>query len=326
MSFNKIILLLIFLVNAVVFGQSNAIDKVGTTSFQFLKVAPDARATGMGESFVSVADDINSIYWNPAGLAGLSDLNITTSFVDYFMDVVHFSFAGSYNFGEFGTIGISALFTDVGDIPVTNVENLFRDPVTGVYNPGLTGEYINPGATMFSLSYARAISTKFSFGLTVKYAEEDLVVDKKGVVMFDGGILYDTGFKTIKLGISLRHFGPEVKYVNKSYPLPQVLAMGISGYLFSPGENLLGDLGHHKILISYDLTQPRDYSQQHQIGMEYSFLDYLFLRGGYKINYDEEGITFGGGVKYSNYSVDYSYNDYGEYLGGVHRFSIAFSY
>ena len=41
-----------------------------------------------------------------------------------------------------------------------------------------------------------------------------------------------------------------------------------------------------------------------------------------KINYDEEGLCLGFGLKVSNYRIDYSYNDYGEYLGAVNRFSI----
>ncbi len=34
----------------------------------FLRIAPGARAAGMGESFVAVADDATATYWNPGGL------------------------------------------------------------------------------------------------------------------------------------------------------------------------------------------------------------------------------------------------------------------
>lgn len=175
---------------------------------------------------------------------------------------------------------------------------------------------------MVGVSFARSVTDKFSFGLSVKYAHEDLVDEKAGSLMFDGGILYETGYKSLRFGISLRHFGPEVTFVDKSYPLPQTLTMGLSGYLFAPGESLIGDLGEQKLLLSYDLSQPRDYSQQHQIGMEYSFNEMFFLRGGYKINFDEEGLALGAGINFHNYKIDYSYSDYGEYLGSVHRFTI----
>ena len=44
-------------------------SKSGTTAAQFLKIGVGARAVGMGSAFAATADDITSIYWNPAGLA-----------------------------------------------------------------------------------------------------------------------------------------------------------------------------------------------------------------------------------------------------------------
>ena len=34
----------------------------------FLGIGPGARPTGMGDSFVAIADDATATYWNPAGL------------------------------------------------------------------------------------------------------------------------------------------------------------------------------------------------------------------------------------------------------------------
>lgn len=44
-------------------------SKVGTTVAQFLKIGAGARPISMGGAYTALADDINSIYWNPAGLA-----------------------------------------------------------------------------------------------------------------------------------------------------------------------------------------------------------------------------------------------------------------
>ncbi len=40
---------------------------IGTTSNNFLKILIPARPAAMGESYVAVSDDINSIFYNPAG-------------------------------------------------------------------------------------------------------------------------------------------------------------------------------------------------------------------------------------------------------------------
>ena len=58
--------------------------------------------------------------------------------------------------------------------------------------------------------------------------------------------------------------------------------------------------------------------------MEYAFRDLLYLRAGYKLNFDEEGLTYGFGLAYSGIRIDYSYSDFGEFLNAVHRFSVGF--
>ncbi len=45
-----------------------AIAGVSTSAVLFLRIAAGARAAGMGEAFVAVADDATATHWNPAGL------------------------------------------------------------------------------------------------------------------------------------------------------------------------------------------------------------------------------------------------------------------
>lgn len=315
--------LIILIIYSPIMAQSSGIDKVGTTSFQFLKVMPDARSTGMGEAFITVVNTSDAVYWNPAALSRIKNYDISSSYVRYFFDVAHVSVSAAINWEGIGHFGFQALVTDLGDIPVTTVDNLFRTD-EGNYNPGLTGQTMSPGHQVFGISYAKELTDKFSFGLTVKYAIEDLVVKEASSIIFDGGLLYNTGYKSIVVGAALRHFGPEIEYFDQSYPLPQTFTVGISSELLSNVDPLLMRIEDQKLLFAYNLSQPRDYSQQHHIGVEYSYADLFYLRGGYKINFDEEGLSFGAGVDYSNIRVDYSFNDFGEYLDSVHRFTIGF--
>ncbi|HOI28701.1 MAG TPA: PorV/PorQ family protein [Melioribacteraceae bacterium] len=301
---------------------SFAFEKVGTTSFQFLKVWPGARATGMAEAFTSIASNSESVFWNPAGLARLTGFDFTFGFVDWFMDVNHFSFSAAKNFGELGTFGVFGVFSSVGEIEVTRVDRLGF--VNGVYNPGLTGEVINPSSLVLGVSYARNVTDKFAFGLSVKYVHENLVFEKAGALVFDGGLTFNTGFRSIVIGASVRHFGQEVKFIDKSYPLPQTFNIGISSYLFSGSDPLIASAGDHSLLVSYDMIQPRDYDQMHSVGFEYGFKDLIYLRGGYVLNRDQEGFSAGVGIYYKGYRIDYSFNDYGDYLDSVHRFTIGY--
>lgn len=298
-------------------------DKVGTTSFQFLEVMTGARGTSMSGAYSAVANDANAVFWNPAGLTNVNNIDVQVSYMKWILDVKHYSFALAYNIDEIGTFGIQALYTDIGSIEVTRVDALGY--VNGHYNPGLTGETISPHQSLIGLTFAKKLTDKFSFGISVKYAYEDLVVRKKGSLVFDGGLTFKTGFKTIELAAAIRQFGPDVKYISESYPLPQTFNIGISGYLFAPDDALIGSLGNQKLLIAYDMIQPRDYNQRNSVGLEYSFNDMVYLRAGYKFNGDQEGLAAGLGIEYNNYRIDYSYDDYGQYLKDVNRITIGFN-
>jgi hypothetical protein len=56
---NRLILLLLILISA---GRLNAFEKVGVTSFQFLKVMPDARSAAMADATSPLALGIQSVY------------------------------------------------------------------------------------------------------------------------------------------------------------------------------------------------------------------------------------------------------------------------
>lgn len=296
--------------------------KVGTTSFQFLKVFPGARANALAGAFTTLADNSEAMFWNPAGLARVSGFDASAGYVGWFMDVRHYSFSAAYNWGDIGVFGFQGIVADVGDIEVTTVDRLGF--VNGVYNPGLTGEVIRPSSMVLGVSFARNLTDKFAFGITVKYVREDLVYEKANALVFDGGLTFNSGFKSIVIGASLRHFGQEVKFIDKSYPLPQTFNIGISSYLISPNDPLITSLDNQSLLFSYDMIQPRDYDQMHSVGLEYGYDNMLYLRGGYSFNNDQEKLSAGLGLKYEKYRIDYSFNDYGDYLKSVHRITVGF--
>ncbi len=321
---HKKITIILILICALTATPSLAFKKVGVTSFQFLKVMPGARSTALGEAYSSLAFGADAMFWNPALLTHQNRFSASISDVDWIMDTGQRAFSASYSHYGNWAIGVMGMYADYGEIEVTTVEQL--KPLADGYNPGLTGEVINPGANVLGIGFARMLTNKFSFGITAKYATENMDVKQKSILMFDGGISYDTGWRSVRLAATLRHFGPEVEYYDKSFPLPQTMNIGISAYLVSPQSNLFLTAGNQALLFSFDIVQPRDYDQQYNFGMEYVFSDLLFLRGGYKVNYDTAGLCLGFGFEYKMFKLDYSFNDYGEYLGNINRFSLGFKF
>jgi hypothetical protein len=81
----------------------------------------------------------------------------------------------------------------------------------------------------------------------------------------------------------------------------------------------------NKVTASIQLNHPNDNSENLSTGVEYSWNNTFFLRGGYKFNVEEQNYSFGAGVylpvSIANVTVDYAYSNFVR-LGTAHRFSI----
>ena len=59
----------------------------GSSGFTFLRLGNGARAGGMGEAFTAVADDATSIYWNPAGMAAVEEVELNLTHNEWLVDI-----------------------------------------------------------------------------------------------------------------------------------------------------------------------------------------------------------------------------------------------
>ena len=140
-------------------------------------------------------------------------------------------------------------------------------------------------------------------------------------IVFDVGTLYFPGFHDLRFGASVRNFSNQNDYFDQRFELPLMLdfgmAMDVLALFDAPGTR------NSRLTVALDWVHPRDYSERLHAGFEYGFMDMVFLRGGYKFNYDEEGLTGGLGVRFETggYGVraDYAYGAFGEFFGSVHR-------
>jgi hypothetical protein len=320
-------------------------QKVGTSSLQFLKVLPSARAAAMGEAYSTLAKGAEAVFWNPSGIAGGASVEVTGTFIVWLFDTRQSSIATAFSLGDWGTAGIQLQYVDYGDIPVTRADQLgfIGTGADYHYNPGLTGETYSPSSYVIGLSFARQLTDKFAAGITAKFVNESLWSESTVTVvnpstgeaevvntfarlmLFDFGMQYNTGYRTVRLGVAIQNFGGQVKFAKEAYPAPLTFRIGTAADLV--GRNaLLLESELSRFTLAYDLFQPNDYSQQMHVGAEYTFDEVVFLRAGYKLFYDNDNVTLGVGVSQTfadmPLSFDYSYGAMGDYLPSVHRISV----
>ena len=180
---------------------SDIFPKVGTAGLQFLKLGVDARAIGMGEAYTAVTDDISSVYWNPAGLALKPQKQLLFSHTQWVADIMYEYFAAS-KVTSLGTFAISASALHMPAMDVY-IEESFDIP---------TGEKFYAGDFSAGLTYSSLFTDKFSFGFTAKYLRQNLDEYSVNGVAVDVGSLYNTKWQNLTIGMSLRNFGPDMKY------------------------------------------------------------------------------------------------------------------
>ena len=269
----------------------------GTTGAQFLKLSIGARAAALGESFVGLSDDINSIYWNPAGLTNLTNLQVTVSgTISY--ENVYYGFLGiGRNISDGNAFGLGVTYLGIDKMRGYDVDG----------NP--TSDYTANDIAV-ALSYAWRLRN-ISFGITAKAIQQkiaDATADSFGV---DFGGLYN--LQKITFGLALQNFGPQIGF-NEKFNLPTSVKFGFS---YKPKENL--------ILLS-DLNFPFDYTPNLHVGTEFVYKGILVLRLGFRTTtIDTLGIlsafSAGIGIKIERINFDYAILPYGD-LGLTHRISI----
>lgn len=302
----KIIYSCLFLfLPSLLFAQS----KVGTAGMQFLKIGSSARAVGMGEAFVAVANDGASLFYNPAGAAWLDKPAILFSYTVLPAGIKHNFLSLIYPRGG-GVWGLSsvALTTDDMERMVPYAPDDHWD-----------GTYFSCSDYSLALSHSRKLTDRFSTGVTIKYIRERLENEKVSGVGFDIGTFYDTEFKTIKMGMCLSNFGPDLKYFTETFPLPMNFKVGFS---ITP----MNSQKHH-LVVDLEGQHPNDNEERAIIGAEYTFNKLLSLRIGYKINYNTERYSIGTGLNLPlggrQLRFNYAYTDW-HYLTRMQRFSLEF--
>ena len=303
-------------------------QKVGTSSMQFLSVAPDARSMGVGTAYSAQATGAHALYWNPAGLARAEGHSLALDRVDWFLDTAHYGVAYGVALGLFGHLGAHFYMADMGEFQETRVDHLgFVERDGGqAYNPGLTGTTFSLQSWVIGLTYARNFTDRFAAGLTLKMAREDLWLASDNAFLYDFGMTYNTGFRSLRLGASVMNFGAPVNYGEDSYPVPLLFRLG--GAVDIVGSTGLVNLhGASRLTAMFDLIQPNDYDQQWAAGLEYALFQRIMFRSGYQHNYDIASFSFGLGVQQPLGSVslgaDYSYSTMTDAFGAVSRLGVS---
>ncbi|MFQ5708093.1 MAG: PorV/PorQ family protein [bacterium] len=328
---------LILFLNGNARAQLSGLTKTGLTAATFLSIEVGPRAKAMGGAFVGLADDISALYWNPAGIADLSNNALMFSHTEWIADV-NFDFAGvAFQVGNFGTLGAFITSLSMPDLQVRTVSQ-----------PEGTGEFFGANDIALGVSYARFLTDRFSIGANFKFIRESIFNSSASTVAVDFGTLFRTSLNDMVIGFSISNFGGDMQlsgidtqvevdispnefgnndriFANletEDFQLPLTFRVGVAMKVLRSENNVA--------TVAVDGIVPSDNDQYLNVGGEYVFNNFFALRAGYRtlfLSDSEEGLTLGAGVKQklfgeTTFQFDYAYGDFG-LLDNVQEFSIS---
>ncbi len=278
-------------------------DNAGTSGAQFLKIGAGSRPTAMGDSFVGVADDVNAVYYNPAGLGFLDRTEFTAMHTQYFQGL-------NYDYGAFvhplhaGAFGLSAatLATDALTRRAADESN--------------TGSFTNQDAA-YAFSYGRPLTERFSVGATARWIRENIDTASAQTWSADLGLLKRFDQSPLSLGLAIRHMGKKITFNDEADPLPLTVDAGVGM-----------DFLRHKLLVSADIRHVRDTGFQYGAGTEWRETlrgNFRYaVRAGYNTATTDvesaSGLALGAGIGYRLFDLDFAWVPFG-ILGNTFRYT-----
>ena len=333
----KILFLILFLGYSVAYSQA-----VRKYSNEFMNIGVDAAALGMSNAVVANTNDVNSGYWNPAGLIGLEDGQVALMHASYFANIAQYDYiAYAKPIDDRSAWGISLIRFGVDDI--LNTTQLIDNEGNIDYNRISLFSTADYGVTF---SYARKLQVPgFQYGVNAKVIRRVI-----GDFANSWGFGFDFGLQfernSWKYGLMLRDITTtyniwaidedEYNKIKEAIPgenqeLPESTEitlpkaqLGMSKlFEFHNETSLLASANlNMQFAKTNDIIATDVVSIDPAIGFEYGYTNLVFLRAGVgnfqnvtqidnskKIGFQP---NIGIGFKYKGIQIDYALTDLGD--------------
>ncbi|NLA24991.1 MAG: PorV/PorQ family protein [Bacteroidales bacterium] len=338
-------------------------QRAGSAGASELLINPWAQSSGWGDANVAYVMGLEGMYQNVAGLAFTRKTELMFNNTQWLVGsgIAINSFGLAQKVGEAGVIGIGVMSMNFADIEITTPEL----PEGGIGN-------FKPSYSNIQLAYAREFSNSIYGGISVKMISEGIANASSSGFAIDAGIQYVTGLgrdkagnrkrDNLRFGIAMKNVGSTMKFKgdgmaftgivpngtsmtlehrSQEFELPSLIKIGLS-YTINLDAKVDEEneevISNHHLTIAGNFTANSFTKDQFHFGLEYGFMNILYLRGGYIYEsglFDEAnrataltGPTAGMSVQIpmnkenkSVIAVDYSYR-FTNPFRGIHTFGL----
>lgn len=307
-----------------------------------MNIGVDAAALGMSNAVVSHTNDANSGYWNPAGLIGIADGQVAVMHASYFANIAQYDYAAyAKPIDDESAWGISMIRFGVDDI--LNTTQLIDASGNVDYNRISKFSTADYG---FTFSYARKLKfSELQYGVNSKIIRRVI-----GDFASSWGFGFDAGIQWKRndwnFGLMLRDITTTYNIWNineeeynkikgtvpgQNQDLPESTEITLPKAQFGMAKKIdfhnetsllvSGNL-NMQFTLTNDIFASNMVSIDPAIGLEYEYVDLVFIRAGVgnfqkvvqidntkKIGFQP---NIGLGFKYKGIQIDYALTDIGD--------------
>lgn len=307
---------------------------IANLAFSYDNLGTSARAVGMGNAFVAVADDPSAVFYNPAGLARLKGVHLSMmydrgSVWGYALDEKPYVGFGSLVYPLSGKSGVLAFSAG-------------RKASWNSYTQIV-------GQNILSLSYARSLGPMSSLGLNAKLLSNSKV-DKKTGFEIDIGLLFPItdrfSFGLAGENLLGTDMTPDSGAIYAPPQTPSLFNYNRRQYKVGLSANLPSGTNSTRIAYDVIVKDKKNFSTStpylNSLGVEQgiSFIpgSSFFLRAGYTFgkDYNQDYKQWAWGISYktstgsNTIQIDYSYQSYpfetSTSLVGDHRLGLTIGF
>jgi len=294
-------------------------DAGSGSTFDFLRTDVGARAGALGGSVISISDDPNLVFYNPAGLATLTGRRISFGYFKHMLDINSANAAIAGEIEGLGYVGAGILYMNYGQFRRT----------------GPDGEDLGTfGAGEFSanVAYGGTLEEGLRYGTAVKFIYSTIGEYASSAVAIDLGAQYEVVPGRLVAGAGLFHLGTQLDpYATIRENLPLDLRVGVAVTPEHLPATLLVDF--HRLTDRRESFTAR--FRTFSVGLEFTLSPNVFVRAGYNNERRQDlkidpgtgsglaGFSLGTGISTGDYQFDYAFTSNGP-VGAFHRFTISF--
>jgi hypothetical protein len=275
-----------------------------------------ARAGALGGSYVTNNDDVEVVFYNPAGMNFLEQSPVSFSFVKHLLDINLFSLSFSTELDDIGRFGTAIKYINYGSF----------DQADEFGNK--TGEF-GAGELAFLVGYAGTFDENFYYGANAKVIYSSIADASSSAIGLDLGIHYEFPDLKLNLAAAVLNLGTQMSsYVDAKEDLPLDVVIGVSKRL----ENLPVRLSLDFHRLNKDRDQFYERFKGFTVGAEFYLSKVFTLQFGYDNERRSDlkigstsgiaGFNGGLGVKISEYQFNYGYSSMG-LVGALHRITLS---